>query len=285
LGVAWATGVKWMDRAIAQSTQSAAPARAQTAAVVFKNVTTSALKDLTVADFLPAMGVISADLGMDCTDCHPGAGSDNVDWVFDTQRKKTARKMIEMMSTINRANFGGAQMVSCVTSHHASMRPNTTVALDALYRPPNDQREDVIATPSGGPSADQILDKYIQAAGGAQKVAALTSFVASGTSAGYEGLGGAGAIQIFAKAPDERTLLISFKDHPERGDSTWTYNGRAGWIKSPRSLLGQYEVTGSDLDGLRLDAELAFPGQIKQILTNLRAGNPDLTGDQEVDVV
>lgn len=44
-------------------------------------------------------------------------------------------------------------------------------------------------------------------------------------------------------------------------------------------------MTGSDLDGLKVDAQLAFPGQIKQILTNLRAGNPDSIGDRDVNVV
>ena len=47
----------------------------KTAGETFKNVTTPALKGLTVDDFMGAMGVISADLGLDCADCHPGAGS------------------------------------------------------------------------------------------------------------------------------------------------------------------------------------------------------------------
>src|SRR5262249_18632161 len=90
---------------------------------------------------------------------------------------------------------------------------------------------------------------------------------------------------IYAQAPDHRTVDIEFKDHPERGDSTWAFNGKGGWIKSPRSLLGQYEVTGSDLDGLRLDATLAFPGVIKTALTGLRAGNPDNVNEHDVDIV
>ena len=48
-----------------------------------------------------------------------------------------------------------------------------------------------------------------------------------------------------------------------------------GWVTTPRALLGEYEVTGTELDGLHFDAELAFPGQIKQVLTNLRVGYPD----------
>jgi photosynthetic reaction center cytochrome c subunit len=277
-------GVGLVDRAAAQANQAAA-AKAQKAGEVFKNVTTSTLKELPVDDFLASMGVISADLGLDCADCHPGAGSDKVDWVFDTPRKKTARKMVEMVATINRTNFGGAQFVTCYTCHHGRMRPTTTIALDALYGPPNEEKDDIVAPGEGGPSVDQILDKYIQALGGAQRLASIKSFIATGTSVGYEGLGGGGQFLICGKAPDQRMVQIVFKDHPERGDSTRAYNGSAGWIKSPRGLLGEYELAGGELDGLRLEAQLAFPGQIKQVLTNLRAGNPDSINGSDVDVV
>src|SRR5215471_18826141 len=112
---------------------AAAAATGPTAGEAFKNVTTASLKVLTVSDFLGAMGVMAAALGYDCADCHPGAGSDKVDWVFDTPKKKTARRMVDMVGTINRTNFGGAQMVTCFTCHHGRDLPVTTIALDTLY--------------------------------------------------------------------------------------------------------------------------------------------------------
>src|ERR1700704_1347449 len=99
-----------------------------------------------------------------------------------------------------------------------------------------------------------------------------TSFVATGASLGYGGFGGDGEFTIFAKAPNQRTTLISFKDHPERGDSVWSFDGRTGWIKTPRGLLADYELVGGELDGARLEAQMAFPGQIKDALTNWRVG-------------
>jgi len=282
LGVLWLIGFAWVNRAIAQA---APTAKAQTAGEVFKNVTTSTLKGLTVDDFLASMGVISADLGLDCADCHPGAGSDKVDWVFDTTRKKMARRMVEMVATINKTNFGGAQFVTCFTCHHGRLRPTTTIALDTLYSAPNEEKDDLVARLPDAPPADKILDKYIQAVGGAQRLAGLKSFIATGTSLGYGGLGGGGSFQILAKAPDQRTVLIEFKDHPERGDSMRAFNGRTGWVHSPRGLLKEYEVTGSELDGLRLDAQLCFPGQIKQVLMNPHAGVPDTINGKDVDVV
>src|SRR5262249_6867447 len=124
----WLIGVTWFGHAAAQT--PAAPAKPQTAGEAFKNVSTSTLKGLTTDDFIGAMGVISAALGYDCADCHPGAGSDRVDWVFDTPKKKTARKMIEMVAAINKTNFAGAQMVTCFTCHHGHDLPVTTIALD-----------------------------------------------------------------------------------------------------------------------------------------------------------
>jgi photosynthetic reaction center cytochrome c subunit len=278
-------GVSFIGYAAAQAPQIATPAKGQAAGEVFKNVTTSTLKGITVDDFMGSMGVMSAALGFDCADCHTGAGTDKVNWEADTARKRTARKMVEMVAVINRTNFGGAQMVTCYTCHHGKDRPPTTIALDTLYGPPNEEREDIVPAAPDQPSADPILNKYIQALGGAQKLAGLTSFIATGTALGYEGLGGGGEVQIYAKAPDQRTTMIHFKDHPDRGDSTRAFNGRAGWIKTPRALLKEYEQTGSELDGTRLDAQLSFPGQIKQVLTNLHAGFPDSINGHDVDVV
>jgi hypothetical protein len=280
MAAAWLAGSAFVNKAAAQ-----APAKGQTAGTVFKNVTTASLKDLTVDDFLSAMGVISADLGLDCADCHPGAGSDKVDWVIDPPRKRTARKMIDMLAAINKTNFSGAQAVTCFSCHHGRLRPSTTIQLDKLYGPPNEEQDDIVTPVTDGPNANQIIDKYITAIGGAQKLATLKSFIATGTSVGYGGLGGGGSFHIYAQSPDKRTVDIEFKDHPERGDSTWAFNGRTGWVKSPRGLLKDYDVTGSELNGEKLDAEMAFPGQIKQVLMNLRVGTGDDIGDHSVDVI
>jgi hypothetical protein len=56
-------------------------------------------------------------------------------------------------------------------------------------------------------------------------------------------------------------------------------------VTTPRALLGEYQAFGSELDGLKLDAELSFPGQIKQVLTNLRIGFNESVDGKEVQVV
>jgi len=258
----------------AGQTRGAPPATsARKAGEVFKNVTTSTLKELSTDDFIAAMGVMAAALGYDCADCHPGAGSDKVDFAIDSiAQKRTARRMVEMVDAINRTNFSGQQRVTCWTCHHGQETPTTTIALDNLYASPNMEDPDIVLPGVGGPTAQELLDKYIQAVGGPQRLTGLTSFIATGTSLGYGGFGGEADFTIYAKAPNQRTTLIRFKDHPERGDSVWAVDGRAGWIKTPRGLLPEYELIGEELDGARLEAQIAFPGQIKQVLNNWRVG-------------
>jgi photosynthetic reaction center cytochrome c subunit len=278
-------GVMLMTQRAEAQAKMAPAAKGKTAGEVFKNVTTNALKGLTPDDFLAAMGVMADDLGLDCADCHPGAGTDKVDWVIDTPPKRTARRMVDMMQAINMTNFNGAQRVTCWTCHHGRETPASTIALDALYSNPNGERDDILqAAAPGQPTATQILDKYIAAVGGAQKLAGLTSFIATGVSVGYEGLGGNGEFTVYSKAPNQRTTQIRFPDHPERGQSTWTYDGTTGWILTPRGLLGEFEVTGSGLEGTRIEAMLAFPGQIKTIAT-WRAGAMESMGTRDFNVI
>ena len=211
---------------------------------------------------------------------------DTVDWVTDRNPKKVmARKMVEMVAAINKQNFGGAQMVTCWTCHHGLDLPTTSISLDKLYGEPNDEKRDIVLAAEGEPPAARILDQYIEAMGGAQKLAGLKTFISTGHSEGYGGLGGQGAFQIFAQAPDRRGMWITFPDHPDRGTSAWTYDGKTGWISLPHGLLGQYELTGTDLAGARLDAVVSFPGQIKTAFPTWRVGSEDVLGGRDVYVV
>ena len=170
VAVSLSGGFGWIYRAAAQG-RGAPPAPAKKAGEAFKNVTTSTLKELSVDDFVAAMGVMAAALGFDCADCHPGAGGDKADFVIDSiAQKRTARRMVEMVATINRTNFAGVQRVTCWTCHHGrEVQPPRSPW--TIVRAPNMEDSDVVLAGVGQPSADQILDKYIQALGGAQRLA------------------------------------------------------------------------------------------------------------------
>jgi hypothetical protein len=258
--------------------------RPQLAEEVFKNV--QVLKGIPVDDFLNTMGIMCAALSFDCADCHSGAGTDTVKWEVDTPKKLMARRMTTMVAAINRDHFGGRQVVTCWTCHRGRDVPVVVPAIDAVYGTPLLEPDYLITRPfPGEPSPDQILDKYLQALGGPQRLATVTGFVATGTSAGFRGFGGGGQVQIFAKAPDQRATIIKFPDAPDRGQSIRIFDGRNGWVATPLAVVREYALGGSEFDGARLDAQLSFPGQIKQALSNLRVGPPDSIDGRDVRVI
>ena len=244
---------------------------------VFKNV--QALKGIPVDEFLGTMGLMAAALQFDGSDCPVNAGTANVDWAADTPRKKTARRMVNMGATINQNNFGGRQLVTCWTCHRNRDKPLNTPTLATIYGMPTVEPDDVITPFPGSDSPASILDRYIQASGGAQRLAGLTSISAKGIAVSFGGFGGDGAVEIVARAPDKRSTIILFKAATSRGDQIRTYDGRTGWVRTPLNVVGEFQLIGSDLDGARVDAQLSFPGQIKTILTNLKTGPPTTITD------
>ncbi|HTB16409.1 MAG TPA: photosynthetic reaction center cytochrome c subunit family protein [Bryobacteraceae bacterium] len=249
----------------------------QTADQVFKNV--QVLKGIPVDDFMDTMGLMSASVGYDCSECHIGAGTDKVNWAADNGPKIIARRMVTMVAAINKDNFQGRQVVTCWSCHHGRDRPSTTPAMEVVYGPGLQEMDDTLTQMPGQPSADVIINKYLEALGGEQKLAALKSYVGTGTSVGFGGFGGGGQVHIFAKYPDQRTTLIQFAAETGRGDEVRSYNGKAGWMMTPLAVLTDYQLTGVELDGAMLDAELGFPGQIKKVLTNLRVSLPTTISD------
>jgi len=261
-----------------QTTQTASPGKPLMSEEVFKNV--QVLKGIPVDEFMGTMGFFSASLGLNCLDCHV------TDYAQDTSMKATARKMILMVRTINQANFGGSRMVTCYTCHRYDTIPDITPSLLEQYGEPpatDPNNIGIFGPPApGAPSADQILDRYIAALGGAQRLASLRSFVAKGTYEGFDTNFGKVAAEIFAQAPDQRTTIV----HPIAGDSTTTYDGRNGWIAATNTQLKLAALTGGELDGARLDAEMSFPGGIKQYLSRWRTGFPPLSiDDHNVQIV
>jgi photosynthetic reaction center cytochrome c subunit len=260
--------------------QPAAP-RPQLSEEAFKNVTV--LKGIPVREFMNTMGFFAASLALNCTDCHGGASaSDWANYAVDTPLKNRARQMIRMVNAINEANFGGRPFVTCYTCHRGSQKPKITPSLALQYgEPPPDDPDEVEAVAGARVTAtpDQILDKYLQAIGGAQAVAKLTSFTAKGTYEGFDSDFAKVPVDIYAKAPNQRTVVA----HMASGDSTTVYDGREGWLASPRELspLPIIPFLGADLTGARIDAQLTFPAPVKQLLTGWRADFPNVTIDDK----
>ncbi|MBI3400401.1 MAG: photosynthetic reaction center cytochrome c subunit [Acidobacteria bacterium] len=178
-----------------QGPQAAAPpasTKPMTVDEVFKNV--QALKGISVDDFLLTMGIMSAAVGSDCVGCHPSAGTDHVDWALDTPRKRTARRMVEMVTAINRDHFAGRQVVTCWTCHRGRDRPVITPTLDTVYGEPALEFDDVLTPATGVPSVDQVLNKYLHTCrrwAGARRWRASPALSPPGRAWAIEGSGAA----------------------------------------------------------------------------------------------
>jgi photosynthetic reaction center cytochrome c subunit len=277
-----ATAIVWLVAAAWSGAQAGLEQKPQMAEDVFKNV--QVLKGIPVDEFMGTMGFFSASLGLNCTDCHVDESGGNwAKYADDNALKQTARRMMQMVAALNRASFGGRQVVTCNTCHRGNRRPNVMPSLALLYgTPPPDEPGEPFAQAPGQPAAEQVLDKYIQALGGAQRLASLGSFAAKGMYRGFDDQDKS-AMEIFAKTPGQRTTIV----HTLSGDSTTTFDGRAGWIAAPETEkpVPLLAITGQDLDGVKLEAELWFPARIKQALAKWRVGAPATLGDREVMTV
>src|SRR5258708_33227350 len=158
-----------ISRTVAQSSVQAGASPAPVLAEhVFINI--QALKGISAADFMGTMGIMTAALGFDCSECHNAAGTDKADWAADTPRKIIARRMVTMVTAINQNNFGGRQMVTCWSAHRGRDKPVVTPALDLVYGMPTLDPDDLVpASVPGLRKPDEIVDRYLQALGGAQE--------------------------------------------------------------------------------------------------------------------
>ena len=248
----------------------------------FKNI--QVLKGIPVDEFMGTMGLFSAALNVCCGDCHTGAGGSNPKWDDDTPpRKKIARRMISIMNTINKEQFGGRQVITCWTCHRGSGSPAATPSIDNIYSEPVSVPPDVLPpapTTSGALPADQVLDKYIKALGGAEQLAKLSSYTAKGESLRFDEVR-RDQVEVYAKAPNQLVWLI----HEREGDLARTFDGNNAWVMLPLTVVGEYPLTAAAREAAKLDAEMAFPGNIKRFFTNWRASFPATIDGHDVYVV
>jgi outer membrane lipoprotein-sorting protein len=181
-------------------------------------------------------------------------------------------------------------VVTCYSCHRGADRPKVTPSLAEQYSPPPPDDPNEVEIPTrprpNAPSVAQLFDRYIQALGGAQSVAALTSFVARGTYMGFDTLGDNVPVDIYAKAPSQRATVVHLGSGA--ADNVRVFDGQNAWVTSSGTLmpLPVVPLTSGELEGAKLEAAMSFPGQIQQLLKDWRTGFPATSVDgRPVDVV
>src|SRR6266516_1247227 len=139
-GVAIATG---------QAGQAQRPPMAEE---VFKNV--QILKGIPVDEFMDTMGMFAAATSLNCTSCHASDNTNTWDkFALDTPMKQTARRMMNMVSTINKENFKGVRSVTCYTCHHGDQRPKIVPSLIVQYSAPVEDPNEIESPAGNKPQA------------------------------------------------------------------------------------------------------------------------------------
>ncbi len=229
----------------------AAPAGPKLAEEEFKDI--QALKGIPADQVLPSMQFIAASLGVECEFCHVAHANEK----DDKKPKVTARKMIAMMMAINKDNFEGHREVTCYSCHRGSTDPVATPIITGEEpKPESGERKGSGEEKTAFPAADQLLDKYLVAVGGAEALQKITSRVQKGTLIAFGGQHF--PVDVYSKAPDKRFSVM----HLQGGDSVTAFNGKQGWLSVPGHV---HMMSSAENDAARIDADLYLPAHLKTL--------------------
>lgn len=247
-------------------TQENIPQVTKTAGQVYKNI--QVFKDLPASELELTMAFISGSLGVKCNYCHMNPFDKD-----DRPTKRTARQMIRMVLDLNKGDFRGEKAVSCYTCHRGNPRPVSVPAVGQnLWQPsPTPTKESPL------PGVDEILNRYVQALGGAPAFRRVTSRVAKGSRIGADGV--LVPEDVYQKAPNK---ILTVTTYPDVAFSTG-FNGIAGWGLSSKD--GIRELPGPVLAQLKVDSEFYKEIITKEIYRKLTVIANSRIGDREVNVI
>ena len=222
----------------------------------YKNI--QALKGIPAEQVIPSMQFIAASLGVECEYCHVPRQMDK----DDKKPKVTARKMINMMMAINKENFEGHREVTCYSCHRGSANPVATPIISA-DEPPHESAEGVKPGEPKPvlPPADQLLDKYRSAIGGAEALQKVISRVQKGTLIAFGGQHF--PVDVYSKSPEKRLSVM----HLANGDSVTAFDGKQGWLSVPGRV---HMMSAAENAAAGMDADLYFPLHVRTLYEKFR---------------
>ena len=254
-----------------EASQAAPPQtqKPQMADTVYVNV--QVLKGLPVDQFNDTMGMFASALLLDCVGCHDPkiATGDPKAFALSTPRIERARQMVVMMNNINRLYFGGQQRVTCFTCHAGDPQPERSPSLRLQYNElVNDASSWKFFPDIAAPPAEKVLARYLEAAGGAQRLAAFTSFAGTGTYLGFETSDTEVPYEVVVRAPDQRAE----KAETGANDLLWFYNGNSAGRYHPDTPVPLIDFTGWSLSGSRIDTMSLFPAALAKAFAQWQMG-------------
>ena len=274
----------------AQTPAATAAPREQTVEQVEKNI--KVLNGMPASQLIPVMNYFAASMGRRCNFCHVNKNG-QWDYAADTKpEKNTAREMIKMVLELHKQTFNGSTDISCYTCHRGRNQPQSvpTLPLPVPSPPPGNPRgggPGAAAPPAGqpqasptprpaGPSADDILNKYVEAIGGQAAIDKLKTRTAKGTI--VQANGNSLQFELYQATPDKFYFLVTTPQGPfERG-----FNGLVAWEKNASGIR---KVTGGELANFKAGNGLFSLINLKEQYARPPRARRDKIGDREVFVL
>ena len=129
------------------------------------------------------------------------------------------------------------------------------------------------------PTAEQLIEKFIQVTGGKAAYEKQTSRVMKGNLEA-PAMGVSGPIELYEKAPNKNYSTV---DISGVGVFLEGFNGTVAWATNP--MEGMREKTGTELADTKRDAEFHRFLKMKEIFPKMTVTGKDKVGDHEVYVV
>jgi hypothetical protein len=134
------------------------------------------------------------------------------------------------------------------------------------------------ASSSPAPSADQILDRYVQAIGGSAAWKKLTSRVSTGTI-DVPDMNLSGTIEIREKAPNHLLAIIIINGASFRQG----FDGAVAWTDDPQN--GLHLESGAELEDTRRDADFYHPLDLRSLYSKFTVTGVEKVGDRDAHVL
>jgi photosynthetic reaction center cytochrome c subunit len=261
-GTLFVATVTFAPIALAQHSLDGPKTESKTAEQVYKNIVQ--LKGTPAEQLMPAMQVMSSALGVECSFCHVAAKAE----LDDKPAKNTAREMMAMVASINKVSFGGRQQVSCYSCHHGGTDPASVPPMPETDGPARTETSTASAA-GAAPTADEVIQKYVAAVGGAEAIRKITSRVEKGAILVGDSRT---PIEVLTKAPNKRVTIT----HAANSESFTAFDGTAGWMGNTGRPAR--EMSPAESGASALDAEFALAVRLKEIFPQIRRAPPEQIG-------
>ena len=221
---------------------------------VYKNI--QVLRGLPASELQDTMFFMKGALGVNCNHCHVNFRDFEKD---DNPKKAIARRMIQMVRSLNESQFSGQPMINCNTCHRGQTQPAAPLAFAPIRESPPVTKTADAPPPASLPTVEQIFDRYENATGGRAAHARIKTRSLTGVQLSTEGA--TRPFRLLQQLPDRFVRILTV-------DSDWyeVFDGSKGWS---RDNHGTHELTGKRLAQLKRDNALFDPAALRAQYTDL----------------